>query len=380
MRILHVGLPNLPVDSAIGGAVERRMRVLSQSQARLGHEVIVVTPERGEFSKIPRVEFSSDVELVRVRCPLGNYLGQIHLTGRAAWLARRRSCDVVHVHNAVAGGIWARMSARPLLLSLDFATYRFDQSLLRTFWAAQIGGFSRLLPVSSSAAELVRSKWPALPSEVLFNPVDETRFRPKDGAASSLDEPFHYGYLGRVCEQKGADILANAFRIVSATLGKEVKLSIAGPADRFGNIESNDYVEDLRRVGARVLGAISDTEVPSYLRSLDCLVVPTKRDERFGMVAAEAMACGTPIVSSGVGGLTEVVDTAAGINAEPHADAIAQAMIEMYVLRTQSEGRIDPRASSRRFWGRTVAEKSIIIYESAIGGSHERDLRHRGHA
>jgi D-inositol-3-phosphate glycosyltransferase len=57
----------------------------------------------------------------------------------------------------------------------------------------------------------------------------------------------------------------------------------------------------------RFLDAVPHDELAAYYRSADVCLVPS-RTESFGLVALEAAACGTPVVASGVGGLTTLVD------------------------------------------------------------------------
>jgi len=59
--------------------------------------------------------------------------------------------------------------------------------------------------------------------------------------------------------------------------------------------------------GISLLGRVSDTELVSWYRAADLVVVPSASLEGFGLVVLEALACGTPVLASDVGGLGEVL-------------------------------------------------------------------------
>src|SRR5207253_3333041 len=89
-------------------------------------------------------------------------------------------------------------------------------------------------------------------------------------------------------------------------------------------------------------------DAPSLMRHLDVLVLPS-HDEPFGTVLAEAMAVGTPVVATRVGGLPEVVqDGVTGRLVSPGApDELATAVLEVLARRDQYGQAA--RAHARRF-------------------------------
>ena len=106
------------------------------------------------------------------------------------------------------------------------------------------------------------------------------------------------GYLGALSEPKGVVDLINAF---SAVGGEEDRLKLAGnlviQESLFSRLISND-----RRI--EYLGIV---ERDSFFSSIDCLVVPSKWGEPFGLVAQEALFRGVAVISSNQGALPEVV-------------------------------------------------------------------------
>jgi rhamnosyl/mannosyltransferase len=104
-------------------------------------------------------------------------------------------------------------------------------------------------------------------------------------------------YVGRFCYYKGLEFLIRA----AALLPDEVKVVLAGQG------EEEDRLKTLTRelhLDERLLflPPVTDEELPSLYRGADLFVLPSiARSEAFGLVAIEAMACGTPLVTTEIG-------------------------------------------------------------------------------
>ena len=109
-------------------------------------------------------------------------------------------------------------------------------------------------------------------------------------------------YVGRLDARKGTDTLLKAMRhMPQATLtflaggGDSERQRLASLADELG-------------VSARVrFGSVPHEEIAGAYLSHDCFIFPSEWEEPFGLVPIEAMACGTPVVATGVGGSAEVL-------------------------------------------------------------------------
>jgi alpha-1,6-mannosyltransferase len=111
-------------------------------------------------------------------------------------------------------------------------------------------------------------------------------------------------YAGRFSAEKNIPALVDAMR----RLGDRYHLLLIGgdEARRDGNVTRIPYCRDNR-------------ELASYLASIDAFVHAGVH-ETFGLVELEAMACGRPVVAMRAGALPELVDSSAGVLAEPHED------------------------------------------------------------
>ena len=148
--------------------------------------------------------------------------------------------------------------------------------------------------------------------EVIPPGVDANLFQPmdKDEARKRLDLPDRKTilYVGRVEPLKGLDILLGAMPLLHDT--PAVHLLIVG-----GNPEEDSEFERLKILAKRLdisdivtfTGSVNQDELPVYYSAADIFVLPSWY-ESFGLVALEAMSCGTPVVVSRVGGLKTFVE------------------------------------------------------------------------
>lgn len=133
----------------------------------------------------------------------------------------------------------------------------------------------------------------------LFEIIPQAEARAKLG----LDDAEYIVFVGRIEPLKGIDVLLDALSIL-VRKGRNVRLLVIG-----GSLES-ETAQDLIRCAnslslqqhVRFLGPLDQHELPYYYSAADVCAMPSFY-ESFGMVAIEAMACGTPVVASRAGGM-----------------------------------------------------------------------------
>jgi len=137
------------------------------------------------------------------------------------------------------------------------------------------------------------------------------------------------GYIGRIEPRKGVIDLVNAAPAIHEAV-PNARIIVVGD-DPYGI--DPEYVAAVRAVGA--IEHIPWTEnAPGVMRHVDVLVAPSHQ-EPFGTVLSEAMAVGTPVVATRVGGLAEVVeDGVTGVLVEPgQPDALAAGVLRVLAER-----------------------------------------------
>jgi glycosyltransferase involved in cell wall biosynthesis len=218
---------------------------------------------------------------------------------------------------------------------------------------------------ATSAAEVeeLRSLG-ATPRRIAVVPcgVDTALFTPS-GPSDERDAQLRLVTLGRLVDRKGIGDAIRALRLLP-----DVELVVGGGSRDGDDLGAAALRALVRRehVAGRVdfRGPIARERVPALLRSADAVVcVPWY--EPFGMVALESAACGTPVVASAVGGLSEtVVDGVTGLLVPPRApDRLAFAvrtLLSDEALRTRL-GRAAVARASLYAWER-VAAATVELY------------------
>jgi glycosyltransferase involved in cell wall biosynthesis len=251
-----------------------------------------------------------------------------HLAMLRSALTARGRFDGVEGHVLFPASLIAWLAARLRRLPLVVYAHGSDVTVVarRTplhFALARLvaRGASKVVTNSADTAGYVA----ALGAEaVVISPgVDLDRFRPGDRDAARARLGIEAGpllalYVGSIDLRKGADVFAAAIDRMPGWRGVLVGAGDLRPGLAVG-------YPGLRFEGAVVPGAI-----PDWMIAADVVVVPSRR-EPLGLAAIEALACGTPVVASAVGGLRDVIrDGENGILVPPDDPAaVASALVRL---------------------------------------------------
>lgn len=322
LRILAV----TPYYAPEGGGLERYAHQTLRRFAERGHAVQVMTFTR---------EGLGDQELDGVyvdrrppRWAAGNTPIDPGFFGDVREAIDRLDPDVVVAHTPV-----------PFPAEMAFLAARLqDVPFVTTYHAGRLEGSSPLLDglaaldratlqkaMIAGSDELVAVS-PFVREHVFDGHADRARVIPPgvDGQLFSPDGPpqgdtvLFVGPVSRSYRWKGLDVLCKAFEIVQASM-PEARLEIVGTGDRTDEVQRwGDAVG-----GVELLGHVTDHKLVAAYRRASVVVLPsTSPAESFGMVLAEANACGRPVIGSRVGGIPSIVkDGVNGLLARP-GDAV----------------------------------------------------------
>lgn len=120
------------------------------------------------------------------------------------------------------------------------------------------------------------------------------------------------GFLGRIVEEKGIDVLLKAFKIVKKEI-PDANLRIAGDYENVagGSIypKLKEYIDKENIKDVTFLGKLPEEELSKFYSGLEVFTLPSINSlEAFGMVQLEAMFCGVPVVASDLPGVRTIVE------------------------------------------------------------------------
>jgi glycosyltransferase involved in cell wall biosynthesis len=188
--------------------------------------------------------------------------------------------------------------------------------------------------------------------------VDLGAFSPQPRA-----EPPTILFASALRPEKGVDVLLRAFATVAA-IRPDVRLLLCGPGDSRWAFDAAGASVDPVRERIDDIGPGLPDELPARYARAHVTVLPS-RNEAFGLVLAESLASGTPIVGCYGGGADDIVTPEVGrLTAHGDADGLAVALLEALELAADE-------ATARR----CVARAETWSWDTAVGPAHERVYR-----
>lgn len=359
-----------PYTWDVPGGVQQHVRDLAEALLALGHEVSVIAPADDDAPPPWYVVPAGRAVPVPYNGSVARLAFGFLSAGRVRRWIRDGAFDVLHVHEPAAPSLGL------------LACWAADGPIVATFHASfeRSRALSAAGPILQSAMEKITARIAVSEKArktlvehlggdavLIPNGVTTERYAVAEPLPGWPGEGGTLGFLGRMDEQrKGLPILLAAFEI----LGRRrpgLRLLLAGPGDAD---------EVLGRVSAElrgrvvVLGMVGETDKIRMLHSVDVFVAPNTGGESFGIVLAEAMSAGAPIVASDIDAFRRVLlDGRAGL-LFPVGDAAALAGAAAELLddaprRKQLSG--EAKVAVLAYDWSTVARDVVRVYETVAG-------------
>jgi len=362
-----------PYTWDVPGGVQAHVHDLAQELVRRGHSVQVLAP----------VEDPDDADLPDWVRPAGRAVpvpyngsvarlvfGPLSMARTRRWVREGRF-DVVHVHEPVVPSVSMLTCfavSGPLVATFHSAMTR--SRALQVFGNALQPALEKItgrIAVSPAARRMVVEHLGG-DAVLIPNGVDVARFA---GATPLPDRPAAptVVFLGRIDEpRKGLAVLLEALPEL-LRLVPDVRLLVAGPGDVA---EVRQAVPASLRGRVELLGMVSESDKPRVYASGDVYCAPNTHGESFGIVLAEAMAAGTPVVASDLEAFRRVLeDGAAGVLVpvgDPGALAAGLAALLGESERMALLSKAGSQAVTAYDWG-TVADRIVEVYETVVAAA-----------
>jgi glycosyltransferase involved in cell wall biosynthesis len=296
MRIAQVAPPFESVPPTRYGGTERVVSILTEELVRRGHDVTLFAS--GDSVTSARLVPTVDAALW---C-----LDEVHdvlpywaiTLGEAYRRARDGEFDVVHSHLDYQAFACAALANTPTVTTLHG---RLDLPDLPRLYARfpEAG----VISISNSQrAPLADARWLG----TVYNAVDIPRlpFSPRGGE--------YLAYLGRISPEKGLDRAITVSKLAGLPLKVAARMPLKDTSNPVIRADWEYYEGAIKPLLAsghvELIGEIGDDEKPELLGNALALLFPVDWPEPFGLVMAEAMACGTPVVARRRGSVPEIVN------------------------------------------------------------------------
>jgi len=368
--------PHLPPDQAANALLPQ---LLGNGLIRLGHEVsfVVFEPKHGEASPGRRLTF--------IRRPATGWGRNLRLSQLATFFEVYRkarepllAADVVHVHSNTfmnqVSAVLAHSGRRPFILT-HYGTeiwhfrkrWPFDPFLWMNEKAAHVTYYSRLLLERSLELGVTPPR-----RSVVYPPVDERflPFTPEERAEARRFLGVGSGPLlvnvKRLHPLAGQRYLVEAMPEILRRC-PDARAVIAGEGESRAELEALIAEKNLGEV-VRLAGLVDNRELPRYYGAADLFLLPSLL-EAFPTVAAEALACGTPVVTADHPGgmeIKELFPRDVHVVARRDAAALAREVGNLLEAPPRSSRETLARIE-REFRPAAAVEKYMNLYRDAAG-------------
>jgi D-inositol-3-phosphate glycosyltransferase len=389
------------------GGMNVYIRELSKELAKRGCHVDIFT--RSQNAEIPMVvPFKERIRIIHLKAGpeapydknqvwshLPEFLDNLEQFTRE----EQHTYNLIHSHYWLSGWVGAQISKQqntPLLHMFHTMGYFKNRATkplgeheppIRLDSEAQLVKNADHLMVSNHR-EKVQMVWtygvPAEKISVIPCGVDPSLFIPRNAEQSKahlgLPDKRYILFVGRIDPVKGIDTLLRAIKRVKEARNarEDVHLLIIGGDLDHTEAGQNSEINKLKRLTGSLeikdmvtfLGAQRQDQLPYFYAAADMCILPS-RYESFGMVALEAMACGTPVIASKVGGLASFIQNGMSGLLIPEGDEVSLAeKILLLLTNTSFKDTLGGEARNRalEFSWPLVTQQVLSLYQNMQHG------------
>jgi glycosyltransferase involved in cell wall biosynthesis len=342
MRIAQVAPPFESVPPTRYGGTERVVSILTEELFRRGHDVTLFASGDSVTSArlVPTVD-SALWCLDEVRDALPYWAITL---GEAYRRARDGEFDVVHTHLDFQAFACAELVQTPTVTTLHGRLDLPDLSrLYARFPEAGVISIS-----DSQRAPIPDARWLG----TVYNAVDIPSL------PFSAEGGEYLAYLGRISPEKGLDRAITVAKLAGLPLKVAARMPLKDTSNPVIRADWEYYegaIKPLLKSGhVELIGEIGDAEKPELLCNALALLFPIDWPEPFGLVMAEALACGTPVVARRRGSVPEIVTHGVTGFVGETDEELAQLCravhtIDRRTCRLEAERRFTPEVMARGY-------------------------------
>jgi phosphatidylinositol alpha-mannosyltransferase len=359
-----------PYTWDVPGGVQSHVRDLTEALFAFGHEVSVIAPADDDAPLPPYVVSAGRAVPVPYNGSVARLsFGFLSASRVRRWIREGRF-DVLHVHEPASPslGVLACWAADGPIVATFHASFERSRALSAAgpILQSALEKISARIAVSEKARKTLVDHFGG-DAVLIPNGVTTERYAMATPLQGWPGDDGALGFLGRMDEQrKGLPVLLRAFEV----LGRErpgLRLLLAGPGDAD---EVRARVSPELRDRVVILGLVSEADKVRALHSVDVFVAPNTGGESFGIVLAEAMSAGAPILASDITAFSRVLLGGRAGALFPVGDATALAAAAADLLDDgprRKQLSDEAKTAVRAYDWSTVARDVVRVYETVVG-------------
>lgn len=335
MKILITADPFLPVPPKLYGGIERVLDMLITEYIKKGHDVTLIAHRESEPHASCRfISYESEIDSVFKNSVL---ITKTH---------HKYKFDIIHSFSRLLYLLPLLRSSVPKLMS-----YQREPSLNQIKRAYQLSKHNTL--AFSGCSDYISNQIKSVAEAyTVYNGVDLNSYDFDD----KIKEDAPLVFLGRIEEIKGTHVA------IEMALKTNNRLVIAGNIAAEYESYFNERVKPFLSEQIQYIGPVNDVQKNTMLRESKAFLMPIQWNEPFGIVMAEAMACGTPVIGFNRGSVPEVVEHGKTGFVCNTNDEFADAVNNISQIN-----RTDVRkAAENRFSADVISNNYIALYQKLI--------------
>ena len=228
------------------------------------------------------------------------------------WALLTNKISLIHAHFSYPTGLFAYFgkifSGKKLIITThgsDINKHKFQNLISQYLNKTIIRSSDHIIAVSQDLKNKLTNDFniPKHKISVIDMGVDLKIFN--KNIKLEKERTFTFLFIGRLSKEKGFDILLDAIHLLSKNIETPFKCVVIGDGDQRNNYENNVNLKMLMNTISFV-GPLNQNKISKWINRSHLVVLPS-REEGFGLVAVESLACGTPVIGSDVGGLIEII-------------------------------------------------------------------------
>ena len=321
------------------GGIERIVAMLCDGLSDKGHEVTLFASP-GSTAKGNLISVF-DKPLLDAKIAWSNPIWNLRNLSLATEMANQGKFDIIHTHLDLWALFFHNLTKTPVIHTMHNPLYLANADAnkddrLRLF--KEEAKRTNIVFVSQSAEHQAMAKFSEKRTRIIYNGIDPSHFKftPKGGD--------HFVWIARMNKHKGVE---NA---IAAAEKLGVRLLLAGRIDPTQVEYFNTYINPHLNKKIKYVGELTEGQLSDFYGSAKACLYPIEWEEPFGLVVAESMACGTPVIAYRRGSMSELIeDGKTGFVIDSKIDLLVDAMKKIdQISRTLVRQQVEKKFSKER--------------------------------